>query len=153
MLQSQLDQIIKENPTIDHQTDIKITEIKDQIDELLEVNAKKLAQKARVQWIEKGEKNNRYFLNLIKHNRQKQRINELIVDNKSLKRNDHLKEALKDFYQDLYRRQDSEPCDSIINDQITVSENLELCKVISPRIRKYTEGSKRYHTRTRRYTS
>ncbi len=43
-----------------------------EISATLEEQAKRLAQRAKVQWIEKGERSNKYFLNLIKNNQQRQ---------------------------------------------------------------------------------
>jgi len=70
--------------------------------ELLERRGKYLANRARLNWIEKGEKNNKYFMNLIKSNSNKQSINELIINDTSTKDQESFLGHIFDFYNYLY---------------------------------------------------
>jgi len=56
-------------------------------------------------WIEYGEKSNKFFLNLNK-NRQKQKlINKIRKDNKEFSGHEEVSKCIKDFYKDLYAKQ------------------------------------------------
>jgi len=60
---------------------ITLNLVQTRVNESLERRSKYLAQRARIQCTEKGEKSNKYFLNLIKTQNTKQEINSLIIDN------------------------------------------------------------------------
>lgn len=88
----------------------EIENIKAEIDEQLELQAKRLAQRARVQWIEKGERNNRYFLNIIKSNKQKQAINTIFKDDGNKTNNQkEIRTQIHTFYSKLFTK---EACDT-----------------------------------------
>jgi len=55
--------------------------VQNQFNKSLERRSKYLAQRARIQWTEKGGKSNKYFLNLIKAQNAKQEFNSLVIDN------------------------------------------------------------------------
>ena len=81
--------------------------------QLFEHITKSLIVQSRVQWHEKGEKNNKYFMNLMKRNKLKSTVR------KVYKSDGHLtcqpKEILKEltkFYYDLFRAKQSEHFDS-----------------------------------------
>jgi hypothetical protein len=57
-----------------------------------------------MQWIEKGEKSNKYFLNLIKNNQKKQNINSLITSSGEITKQDQIQSEIKNFYQELYNK-------------------------------------------------
>jgi len=75
--QAKLDALHKQ---LDETNDNHISIEKNTNDELMERQGKYIANRARLNWKEKGEKYNKYFMNLIKSNNSKQSINELIFD-------------------------------------------------------------------------
>lgn len=105
-------------------------------DDLLARRGKYLASRARLNWIEKGEKNNKYFMNLIKANNAKQAINELIVDGVTTNNQDEFPRHIHNFYDQLYNNPGDnqhidEFLDSIETKQITDEDNYNLTKPIT----------------------
>jgi len=87
----------------------EIESIKLEIEEQLEIQAKRLAQRARMVWIEKGERNNRYFLNIIKNNRQKQAINTIYKDDGTETNNQkEIKSQIHKFYSKLFTKENND---------------------------------------------
>jgi hypothetical protein len=75
-----------------------------EINEILEDQSKRLAQRARVQWIEKGERTNKYFLNIIKGNKQKQAFATMVDDKGlSITKQDKIIQHIHIFYSELYQ--------------------------------------------------
>ena len=63
-----------------------------------------LALQARVDYYEQGEKNNSYFLNLIKTNQQKTTIRKLKNENVEVETQAEIMKMLKDFYMNLFSK-------------------------------------------------
>jgi hypothetical protein len=108
--------------------------VKLDMNKILESQAKYLAQRARIQWLEKGERNNKYFLSLIKQNNAKQFIDEILVDGKSITEQGEINKNVHGFYQELYQVQDNYDATEFldhINPQIQDNENFELTKPIT----------------------
>ena len=63
-----------------------------------------LALQARVDYYEQGEKNNSYFLNLIKTNQQKTTIRKLKNENVVVDTQEEIMNMLKDFYMNLFSK-------------------------------------------------
>ena len=57
---------------------------------------------SKVVWYEKGEKSNKYFLNLEKRNKAKTHIRKLINDNEEISDADDILKIVKSFYGNLY---------------------------------------------------
>lgn len=137
LLHERLDTVKKGNN--DNSNEVKtvirhIDTVKDELNVILESQAKYLAQRARVQWIEKGERNNKYFLSLIKQNQAKQHIEEILIDGKSITCPNRIKKEIHSFYQDLYDNQDVTNPDHFlhnINDKVNKKENKDLIKPVT----------------------
>jgi len=127
-------QAAKEKQGIREKEDDELIEkLNDEINTLLDVQAKRLAQRARVQWIEKGERNNKYFLNLIKHNQQKQEFKSIFNDEgNEIWEQGEIKKEIHKFYSELYSRQAND--ESNVDDhpmEVTDEENSGLTKPIT----------------------
>jgi hypothetical protein len=135
-LQVQLDQQVKNGHGNKNATASSIGILQNKINDCLESQAKYLAQRARIQWLEKGERNNKYFLNMIKYNERKQRIDSMTHDQKELTEPGEILDHIFGFYNDLYKRNPSNP-DLInqflthIDPEVTEDDNSMLIKPIS----------------------
>jgi hypothetical protein len=141
-LQLQLDLQVKDGDVNKDSTARSITLLQNKINESLEAQAKYLAQRARIQWLEKGERNNKYFLNMIKHNERKQRIDSMINDRSEITEPSEIVSHIHEFYNDLYKCNPSKPeiIDeflSHIEPEVVDDDNAMLIKPIS--IRELTE--------------
>ena len=58
--------------------------------------------RSKVTWYEKGEKPNRYFLNIEKRNKTKTHIRKLLIDNQTLPNPTAILQKIKCFYNSLY---------------------------------------------------
>jgi hypothetical protein len=100
------------------------TDISSQIDHLLDLQSKKLAQRARVQWIEKGERSNRYFLNIIKTNQSRQDIDTIFSeDNQELTNGEDIRARIHSFYSELYSKTEVEDDTDPDDPKVTSQEN------------------------------
>ncbi len=101
-----LDQL---NPDIDR--------LQFKLDNLLAERSKYLSKRARVKWLELGEKSNKYFLNIINKNLYKMYINELFnPDNGEItKSNEDKLKIAYNFYADLYKIHDTSKSDTILS--------------------------------------
>jgi len=78
---------------------------KSDIETLKNEEAERLIFRSRAKWAEKGEKSNKYFLNLLKE-RQKAMIVRKIVSNGIIHhKQDEISKAIVKFYRDLYKKQ------------------------------------------------
>ena len=80
----------------------RIEEVKKDIQRLTESREKGAQIRSKAQWIEEGEKPTKYFFNLEKQTQPKNAINELEINNRTLKANVEILEGARDFYQQLY---------------------------------------------------
>ncbi len=124
------------DPTIsDTINDINNTEIL--INQYHEAHSKHLAQRARIQWIEKGERNNKYFMNLLKTNERKERIDSLFINGMVNNNPDEIKSEIHRFYKDLYSKQDGTSDEDMskylenIPKEVSDNDNTELTKEIT----------------------
>jgi len=105
-------------------------------DELLERRSKYLANRARLNWIEKGEKNNKYFMNIIKANGTKQMINELNINGESVTDHKTFPGHIHKFYNKLYNNEGNknhidEYLQSITVNELNDEDNRDLSKPIT----------------------
>lgn len=98
--------LAKQNNILNHvsntqiETDIAILE--QEVDELLVLESKRLAEISRVNWIEKGEKSNKYFLNLLKRRERSKMISTLSDGNSTAKCQSEIEDLANSFYKNLY---------------------------------------------------
>jgi exonuclease III len=81
-------------------------EAKKDLDEHHNEITKGLVIRSRAQYYEEGEKSNRYFLNLIKRNRNKTCIRKLNIKNEMVTDTSQIMENIKQFYSKLYSKVD-----------------------------------------------
>ena len=81
-------------------------EAKKDLDEHHNEITKGLVIRSRAQYYEEGEKSNRYFLNLIKRNRNKTCIRKLNIENEMITDTSQIMENIKQFYSKLYSKVD-----------------------------------------------
>ena len=63
--------------------------------------------RSRVNWVEKGEKNNKYFLNLEKANKNKSTIRSIVHQNSEVVKDQKtISNEIKEFYEFLYTNKD-----------------------------------------------
>jgi exonuclease III len=60
--------------------------------------------RSRAKWAEKGEKSNKYFLNLLKQRQQKLQIRKIIANGQTHYTQDEISKAITNFYRNLYSK-------------------------------------------------
>lgn len=75
--------------------------------DLKDEESRKLIFRSRAKWSEKGEKSNKYFLNLVKERQRKMQIRKIISCGKTYYKQDEVSKAISDFYSKLYKKQDN----------------------------------------------
>ena len=111
-----------------------IDSVKNELNSILEIQAKYLAQRARVQWLEKGERNNKYFLSLVKQNQTKQHIDEILVEGTGITDQELIKNNIHAFYQELYNEQKVDNPEQFlekIDTRVSKNDNKDLIKPIT----------------------
>ncbi len=76
-----------------------------------ELEAKRLIFRSRAVWAEKGEKSNKYFLNLLKERQKKMQIRKIIANGTTHHNQNDISKAITTFYKDLYSKKDVSPID------------------------------------------
>jgi len=113
---------------------INIMCLKQELDNKRLKFSKILALASRANFYEKGEKNNKYFLNQLKERRKKMQIDVLKENDKLLTNQDEIKSSIYNFYKDLYSKQNNlEPnlqMESL--PQVSEDDNVELSRPIEP---------------------
>jgi len=69
---------------------------------LREDEANSLIFRAKVKWAEKGEKSNKYFLNLLKERQAKMQIRKIISNGNAVTGQSEIEKAISNFYKNLY---------------------------------------------------
>ena len=85
-----------------------------ELDKIYEEKIENLAIQSRCQFYEKGEKNNKYFLNLIKRNKAKSTIRKLQKNEEVIENKNEILENIKCFYKDLYANKEEVNCDNAL---------------------------------------
>jgi len=107
-----------------------------ELEEHKALEAKKLIFRSRAKWAEKGEKSNKYFMNLLKERQRKMQIRKITSNGVTYIRQNEISKAISSFYKDLYSKQKTTPIDHN-NDlfknlpQINEKDKKELQKVIT----------------------
>jgi len=81
---------------------IAIDTVQDSIISLKDEEAKKIIFRSRAKWAEKGEKSNKYFLNLLKERQKAMVIRKIISNGVVNYKQSDIDKAIKKFYKDLY---------------------------------------------------
>jgi exonuclease III len=68
---------------------------------------KKLIFRSKAKWAEKGEKSNKYFLNLLKLRQKRLQIRKIIANGTQYTTQDEISKAITNFYKKLYKRNDN----------------------------------------------
>jgi exonuclease III len=98
--------------------------------------AKKLIFRSRAKWAEKGEKSNKYFLNLLKDRQRKMQIRKIISNGVMYYKQDEISKAINEFYKDLYKKKNVEQeliKDEMFNDlpKLNTSQQKEIGKPLT----------------------
>jgi exonuclease III len=88
------------------------------MDKLLTERSKYLSKRARVNWLEYGERSNKYFLNIMNRNNYKSFLNEMYnpVTSKFTKENKEKLEIAYNFYSDLYSFRETKCAEYVLLD-------------------------------------
>ena len=97
-LNKQLQLLLLENNI----NETKVSELENEIKEIYDERARGAQIRSRIQHLEEGEKNTKYFLSLEKSRQNRKTITSLIVNGKRLTKVDELLEAETEFYESLY---------------------------------------------------
>jgi len=81
---------------------LAIQMIEDLNQPIKEKRSKNLIFRSRAKWAEKGEKSNKYFLNLLKQRQQKLQIRKIIANGQTHYIQDEISKAITKFYKNLY---------------------------------------------------
>ena len=76
---------------------------KESIDDLKNEESERLIFRSRAKWVEKGEKSNKYFLNLIKLNQRRSEIKKISVNGRTFVKPDDINKQIHEFYAKLYK--------------------------------------------------
>jgi hypothetical protein len=91
--------------------------------ELLQKQGEKLASVAKTKWYNEGEKSNKYFLNLLKRQTDRNEMTSLLINGVEVTNETHIKNYVKFFYQELYNHnRDTEIADDLFEHMFTVEQ-------------------------------
>ena len=93
---------IDEQSYIDDVTKKEYLRIESALDDLYKRECKGASVRSRVKWLEKGEKNTKYFMRLEKNNAQKRNITRLRKGNKIITKRAQILNEVVSFYEKLY---------------------------------------------------
>ncbi len=79
--------------------------VRDSISDLKEEESQRLIFRSRAKWAEKGEKSNKYFLNLIKERQKAMVIRKIVSNGVANYKQSEISKAIKNFYENLYKKQ------------------------------------------------
>lgn len=82
-------------------------ELKRELDMIYQERVDHLATQAKCDVYEHNERNTKYFLNIIKRNKNKSTIRKLSTDDKTIDKTDDIMSSIKHFYSDLYACKDT----------------------------------------------
>jgi len=117
MIQNEIDEV----DVIDEQTKKEFIRVKYELEELYKKDCRGASIRARVKWIEEGEKNTKYFMGLEKINGEKKNIVRLRKDNSLITKQHEILNEVVSFYEQLYSIKKVD-----LND---VNEYLKDCKI------------------------
>jgi len=113
ILKQELDKVlIDQSVTRNHELERRINSLKEAItiaeeplQELRNMESKRLIFRSKAKWAEEGEKSTKYFLNLLQNRQKKMQIRKIISNGKSYYEQDEISKAIMNFYRDLYSKQ------------------------------------------------
>jgi len=79
--------------------------VKSSISDLKDDESRRLIFRSRAKWAEKGEKSNKYFLNLIKERQKAMVIRKIISNDVASYKQSEISKAIENFYEKLYKKQ------------------------------------------------
>ena len=113
-LNKKMNKILANENTEDNKTMSKIIRLteslalaREELDVIKAKETEKLIFRSRVQWAEKGEKSNKYFLNLLKERQKKTIIRKIISNGNVNTKPDEITRAITNFYKELYKEQNN----------------------------------------------
>ncbi len=97
-----------------------------EVDEILQEQGKQLAHKAKTRWFNEGERSNKYFLNLLKRNGERNEMSQLATPDRLLEEADDIRAEVKAYYTQLYNN-GAETCidDTFLNAMFTIEEEFQ----------------------------
>ena len=90
---------------IDEEKKAKYEQTKQELEEYYNKVTDGLIIRSKANWVEYGEKSNKYFLTLEQQHKNKSNINKLLVEDKLINDDVEIREQIKIFYQNLYTKQ------------------------------------------------
>ena len=95
--------------------------------------------RSRANWYEKGEKNNKYFLNLEKSNKKKSCVQKIVTSDGTITANPNtIMSKLESFYSNLYNEENSGHSSSFLDD-------LKKVPTLTEELRTVCEGTIEYN--------
>ena len=89
--------------------------VRDQLEKTQDLISEKLLFRSKCEYVEKGEKSNKYFLNLINRNQKRSCITKIDIEGRTYKGKE-MGNVIADFYKTLYSKDDIDRnCENIIN--------------------------------------
>ena len=82
------------------------------IEDIKEEESQRLIFRSKAKWAEKGEKSNKYFLNLLKDRQRKMQIRKITSLGTTYYKQDEISKAITAFYSNLYDKQPLKPLDT-----------------------------------------
>ena len=102
-LEKQLERLLSENSV----NEVKVTEIENEIKVIYNAKSTGAQIRARIQHLEEGEKNTKYFLSLEKSRQNRKTITSLIINGQRVTTSDEILDSEVKFYEKLYSTRDT----------------------------------------------
>ncbi len=115
--------------------DTDIYSLEDELNTILELKTKSLASSSRIEWLEKGERSNKYFMNLNKSSSNKAYFKSLIVNNTEIFDTNSKINAVHELYSNLYSKQSLESSEHYLQNchlPLIANEHSSLYSTIDP---------------------
>jgi len=122
------------NPQLLMEVNNSIKELEIEHNKFLDDHSKMLSIRAQTKWYEKGEKSNKYFLNIIKKRSDQKLITRLSNGHTEYTTQPEIMNHVTDFYRDLYDYNDTnDDCETLLSDlpKLTEAERQEMDRPIT----------------------
>ena len=87
----------------------KITQVRARIKAQNDLLGQRLADKLKTKWYNEGERSNKYFLGMLKRQKNQGMLNELTIEGRTTDSKKEIEDHIKNFYQSLYNQNRKEP--------------------------------------------